>query len=177
MPEVKSKLPVPVAPRKSSLSPVPKASEKKVNKENLSKMENCLFGPKVPNPSGRRNRNESPAGETTRLSFEQRARLARARRRYGSPVMVENLAYTPRTSPVQAILQASARSRWKHETQESVTHGDGRAFVVLSNLEDDCNKRSHSNVSYKRCDRTPIRHGELYKDQKWMPSWYAPPSK
>ncbi|KAF2885483.1 hypothetical protein ILUMI_20691 [Ignelater luminosus] len=171
-----SKLPVPIAPRKSSLSPVSRASDKKVNKENLSKMENCLFGPKVPNPSSR-SRNVSPANETTRLSFEQRARLARARRRYGSPVMVENLAYTPRESPIQAMLQASAKSRWKHEKHEDDTHRDGRAFVVLSNLEEDCNRNSNSSISYRRCDRTPKRHSELYKEQKWMPSWYAPPSK
>nr|XP_022917540.1 uncharacterized protein LOC111426900 isoform X1 [Onthophagus taurus] len=77
--------------------------------------------------------------------------------RFSSPVRVEDLAYQPITSPLPWIIRdVSPDKRLWHDRKSK-----NKAFVVLD-------RQVHNNS----CCCTG---GEgLYKEQRWMPSWYTP---
>lgn len=130
-----------------------------------------MFGPKVPNPSGRHSSKTEVEKRINEANL--RARMARARRRYGSPVIVENLAHTPRASPVQEFLESSTRKKWQRDEDADRRR---HAFVVLGSIESEIS--SDSNNNFKRCDGSrKVGYRELYKEQKWMPSWNTSVSK
>ncbi|XP_031347900.1 uncharacterized protein LOC116174172 isoform X2 [Photinus pyralis] len=128
--------------RHRSLSP---ASQK----VNLSKVETRLFGPKLPH----HNSSKSAPRPKPPLPTESE-RKSRASKRFGSPELIEDLAYVPSVDPsTQRIARyEDDRKRDKH------------SFVVLANIElQPCTDSNNNRFGSK----------QLFKEQKWMPSWYS----
>ncbi|KAK4877009.1 hypothetical protein RN001_009515 [Aquatica leii] len=142
--------------RCSSLSPTPSSSERK-SKKNISNVENRLFGPKLPVYPRKSSKIDAERRIADRKAHE---RISRASKRYGTPELVENLAYV---SPVRYHIPRDAHSRYKEENKKCEKH----SFVVLGNFEID---------SCLECSK-PASKKQLFKEQKWMSSWNSTVSK
>ncbi|KAK5642359.1 hypothetical protein RI129_008526 [Pyrocoelia pectoralis] len=133
--------------RHRSLSPTPKSS----GKNNLSKVETRLFGPKLPHYSYSKS---APRPKPPVTNMHER--LSRASRRFGSTELVEDLAYVP---PIDSLTLRIAR--YGDEDKKRDKH----SFVVLGNFDiQSCTDTNNNNRFGSK---------QLFKEQKWMPSWYS----
>ncbi|KAF5299849.1 hypothetical protein FQA39_LY11386 [Lamprigera yunnana] len=142
--------------RHSSLSPVSTLSGSKSNKSAISNAENRLFGPKILLHPKRQTKSE-----IDRANINMRERQSRSRKRYGEAELVENLAYV---SPIRYRLPRDISPRWTKEDKNCEKH----SFVVLGNIEIE---------SCTDCSSKRLGSKQLFKEQKWMPSWYSTSSK
>lgn len=120
-----------------------------------------------PAPSVRRSRSKSTSYKKSRPGRlgmadenEQVVHRSRVGSRFSSPVKVEDLAYRPCISPVPMLLQNIDPPKRKPLAETKKSQLDNRAFVILD--------REVNNNSYDRANN-------LYKEQRWMSSWYSPP--
>lgn len=84
----------------------------------MEKLENRAFGAKVQSAK------ESHKNGKQKISSKPASPV---KKRFGSPIMVENLAYTPSVSPLPRLKPPIRRRRWKRDD----------AFLVI--------KRDHNN--------------------------------
>lgn len=130
-----------------------------------SKLETCAFGPKI-------SRNKSP------LNRKQKFRQSKSNSRLSSPsdendfrhvsrqgkkfrkhTSVENLAYfNPNVNPISDVVKDLIITRKRNDDSDDSSK-QSRAFIVLGKND-------------VQCDRVSTN---LYKEQKWMNSWYKPP--
>lgn len=104
----------------------------------------------------------SRAGRTGVIE-DQQIHHSRVGSRFASPVRVEDLAYKPCISPVPLLLQNPEFKRSRPDVKKP-EHKD-RAFVILD-------KELNNNHYY---DQKHNKENNLYKEQRWMSSWYSPP--
>ncbi|KAF5269884.1 hypothetical protein FQR65_LT05682 [Abscondita terminalis] len=142
--------------RHSSLSPTLSSSTRRSN-TNLASAENRLFGPKLPIYFKKNLKAETERRLSDSNSWE---RMSRARRRYGAPEFVENLAFV---SPVRYHTPSVLQSRCKNDSRKNEKH----SFVVLGNFELE---------PYTEFNK-PSSSKHLFKEQKWMSSWNSTLSK
>lgn len=83
--------------------------------------------------------------------------------RFSSPVKVEDLAYRPPISPIPILLQNAQFQQKKPRTDTQRTHRDVKAFVILDEVNNNFYHDTSSN-----------KENNLYKEQRWMSSWYSP---
>lgn len=82
--------------------------------------------------------------------------VPRLGRKFPGHVSVQDLAYRgPSQNPISEAVRSIGRNKWHKEVDSR-----SRAFLVLERDDD------------AKCDRVS---SNVYKEQKWMPSWYKPP--